>query len=217
MHGFSPADVDAVCEEARLLSFTRIALTAAPRIAAEVASCAAAVGGGGVGGGVGGGGGGGGGGRRAASEPTEAEWWEAVRSVQPAGLLGLIEAPADAAAAPPPPPPPPPLGSLGPPAGIDDGGAGGDGWGAVGGLEGVKRRLRLLLQAPLAAAPLCAQHDQSGLISARMRAATGGSMAPPPPRPPPHRSLGVVVAHRPGEGLYGLRSGACPTLPMSPP
>ena len=149
MHGFSPADVDAVCEEARLLSFTRIALTAAPRIAAEVAGCAAAVGGGS--------------GRRAACEPTEAEWWEAVRSVQPSGLLGLIEAPADADAA-PPPPPRPPLGSLGPPAGVDDGGAGGDGWGAVGGLEGVKRRLRLLLQAPLAAAPLCTQHDQSGLI-----------------------------------------------------
>ena len=54
MHGFSPADVDAVCEEARLLSFTRIALTAAPRIAAEAASCAAAVGGGVGGGGVGG-------------------------------------------------------------------------------------------------------------------------------------------------------------------
>jgi len=107
-----------------------------------------------------GGDGGGGGGRRAACEPTEAEWWEALRSVQPSGLLGLIEAPADAAdaaAAAPPPPPPPPLGSLGPPAGVDDGGAGGDGWAAVGGLEGVKRRLRLLLQAPLVAAPLCAQ------------------------------------------------------------
>ena len=153
MHGFSPADVDAVCEEARLLSFARVALATAPPIALEAASCATAMGGGGVGGS---------GGRRAACEPTEAEWWEAVRSVQPSGLLGLIEAPADAAAAPPPPPPPPPLGSLGPPAGVEDGGAGGDGWNAVGGLEGVKRRLRLLLQAPLAAAPLCAQHDQSG-------------------------------------------------------
>ena len=152
MHGFAPADVDAVCEEARLLSFARVALATAPPIALEAASCAAAMGGGGVGGS---------GGRRAACEPTEAEWWEALRSVQPSGLLGLIEAPADADAAAADaatPPPPPPLGSLGPPAGVDDGGAGGDGWAAVGGLEGVKRRLRLLLQAPLVAAPLCAQH-----------------------------------------------------------
>ena len=175
MHGFAPADVDAVCEEARLLSFARVALATAPPIALEAASCAAAMGGGGVGGS---------GGRRAACEPTEAEWWEAVRSVQPSGLLGLIEAPADAATAPPPPPPPPPLGSLGPPAGVEDGGAGGDGWNAVGGLEGVKRRLRLLLQAPLAAAPLCAQHDQSGLT--RITAATP----------------------RPRGGLSGLRSAA---------
>jgi hypothetical protein len=224
MHGFSPADVDAVCEEARLLSFARIALTTAPPtapgiapgIAAEAASCAAAVGGGGGGGGGGSGGGAsGGGGRRATCEPTEAEWWEAVRSVQPSGLLGLIEAPADADAAPPPsPPPPPPLGSLGPPAGVDDGGAGGDGWGAVGGLEGVKRRLRLLLQAPLAAAPLCAQHDQSGSTSTRITTATDGSVAPPPPP----WSLWGAAAHGPPPPP-GLPSGACPPLPVvtSPP
>ena len=163
MHGFSAADVGAVCEEARLAVLGRGGASEEE-------------------GGEEGEGKGEGSTRErlvgrpeALAEPSEEEWWDAVRSVQPSGLLGLLgegsrggasataQAP-DAQTGGSIEPQPfattaaihaaPPI--LAPPAGGDaDGGGGRDGWGAVGGLGGVKRRLQLLVQAPLEAPSLC--------------------------------------------------------------